>query len=698
MANINARTRLLVGTTAQWAANDLVLGDGELVIERAASVKLKVGNGAAKYSALPFVTAEPAIPAEYMTQDESDARYLLLTDVTTTSTANNVPRMGASGTLAYPILGIPAYVDSSAGAADAGKLVQLDPAGKIDGTMIKVTTGGYKGTANVTAAKPAGTYIPGDYFINTGAGTAHASWGLPGGTIVSPGQQIIFNGTAWDLVGGAGSAVLLGDGTAAAPSLAFLNSPSTGLFRGINADTISVAIGGTEYWRYDSSGRHLGFGAAAIATRLITAGITPKLQVGGTSSANSGSGAFHWSTSAGGTPGLYFGRGRGTFGTFTTVVQLGDTLGTISAAGADGTRFTEAARIAFEVDNTPGLDDMPGRIVFMTTPNGGLQPVTVLTLGSDKSAAFTGAISGLTASLVGISPTPLALERTGSTVNANISYATTLGIVYAGTANGTNFAIGASSNLGGVGNSWLTVSAASLDLSPPLNSANTGRFGGATQGWLGAMETGGSGATANGNGDTLVLDSGGNCGLSILAKDTATASIYFGNQADPIGGRIFYTQSNNVLNFHAASLPAMTISATAVSIVGATDFVLADQAPTSTLSGGFRGVPQNLQTGSYTCVLTDAGKHLYHNSATTGHKFTIPANGAAAGAGAYPIGTALTFINSSTSATVGIEITTDTLRLAGAGTTGARTLAANGIATAVKTAATSWLISGTGLT
>jgi hypothetical protein len=36
--------------------------------------------------------------------------------------------------------------------------------------------------------------------------------------------------------------------------------------------------------------------------------------------------------------------------------------------------------------------------------------------------------------------------------------------------------------------------------------------------------------------------------------------------------------------------------------------------------------------------------------------------------------------------------------LAGAGTTGSRTLAANGIATAMKVTTTEWIINGTGLT
>ena len=42
-----------------------------------------------------------------------------------------------------------------------------------------------------------------------------------------------------------------------------------------------------------------------------------------------------------------------------------------------------------------------------------------------------------------------------------------------------------------------------------------------------------------------------------------------------------------------------------------------------------------------------------------------------------------------------MAITTDVMVLAGAGTTGSRTLAANGICTAVKMTATRWMVSGT---
>lgn len=110
---------------------------------------------------------------------------------------------------------------------------------------------------------------------------------------------------------------------------------------------------------------------------------------------------------------------------------------------------------------------------------------------------------------------------------------------------------------------------------------------------------------------------------------------------------------------------------------------------------GFRTIPQNSQSVAYTAVLADSGKHLLHPSADmTARTFTIPANAAVA----YPLGTAITFVNQASAGVMTISITTDTMRFAGAGTTGSRTLAANGVATAIKLTATEWIISGAGLT
>lgn len=109
---------------------------------------------------------------------------------------------------------------------------------------------------------------------------------------------------------------------------------------------------------------------------------------------------------------------------------------------------------------------------------------------------------------------------------------------------------------------------------------------------------------------------------------------------------------------------------------------------------GFRNIPQISQSANYTTVLSDSGKHIYHPSTDTNARtFTIDSNTNVA----YPIGTAITFVNMSSSA-VTIAITSDTMYLAATGSTGSRTLAQYGTATALKIASTTWLINGNGLT
>jgi hypothetical protein len=109
---------------------------------------------------------------------------------------------------------------------------------------------------------------------------------------------------------------------------------------------------------------------------------------------------------------------------------------------------------------------------------------------------------------------------------------------------------------------------------------------------------------------------------------------------------------------------------------------------------GFLTIPQNSKSADYTLVLTDSGNHVFHPAADNNARtFTIPANSSVA----FPVGAAVTFINMAV-ANVTIAITTDTLTLSPAGTSGSRTLAQYGSATAIKITSTQWLISGSGLT
>lgn len=97
-----------------------------------------------------------------------------------------------------------------------------------------------------------------------------------------------------------------------------------------------------------------------------------------------------------------------------------------------------------------------------------------------------------------------------------------------------------------------------------------------------------------------------------------------------------------------------------------------------------------------TFALTDQGnKTFLHPAAdTTARTWTIDANGTVA----LPLGTELEMVNQNAAGVLTIAITTDTMRLSPGGTTGSRTLAANGIAVAKKITTTEWIISGTGLT
>lgn len=170
-----------------------------------------------------------------------------------------------------------------------------------------------------------------------------------------------------------------------------------------------------------------------------------------------------------------------------------------------------------------------------------------------------------------------------------------------------------------------------------------------------------------------------------------------------VGGAIVTADASGALALQGAGNTGITISSAGVPtlttpVLGTpTSGTLSNCTVDGTNTVGFRNIPQNAQSGSYTLVLADSGKHIYHASGDGAATYTIPA----ASSVAFPIGTAVTFINLSATS-ISIAITTDTMYLSSTGATGTRTLAQYGSATAIKVSGLSssgiWMISGSALT
>jgi hypothetical protein len=217
------------------------------------------------------------------------------------------------------------------------------------------------------------------------------------------------------------------------------------------------------------------------------------------------------------------------------------------------------------------------------------------------------------------------------------------------------------------------------------------------------LTIGRNGSTINGTAENLICDI---TGVSVtLVYDGTTWEVYAqvgGNGGNAVTLNGIQTLTNKTISGASNTITNISLTASVTGTLpvanggtGSASGDLSNCTADGTNAVGFKTIPQNSQSAAYTAVLADSGKHILHPSAdTTARTFTIPANGTVA----YPIGTALTFINQNGAGTVTIAITSDTMRLAGAGTTGSRTLAANGVATAIKITSTEWIISGTGLT
>ncbi len=165
--------------------------------------------------------------------------------------------------------------------------------------------------------------------------------------------------------------------------------------------------------------------------------------------------------------------------------------------------------------------------------------------------------------------------------------------------------------------------------------------------------------------------------------------------------QLFINNEGGNVSFGTTGGSNVTINGniTATSFIGNTNAAtitgtVADGTTTTAARGvGYMGMPQNSISANTVSSASDAGEHIYMT--VSGIVYTVASNANVA----LPIGTTIVVIGgyASGTSTIGIQ-STDTLRMSGTGATGTRTLAAYGMATLIKVAATTWFISGNGLT
>jgi hypothetical protein len=151
-----------------------------------------------------------------------------------------------------------------------------------------------------------------------------------------------------------------------------------------NGSAADDTISGSERMRIDSSGRLLvGTSTAISSFKFGGSGDTATTtQIDGASSSRDVGLALVNHNSSDTQPVLRLAKSRGTAAS-PTLVSGNDFTGSIQFMGYDGTRYIDTARIDSQVDTTPGTNDMPGRLVFLTTTNGASTATERMRITSD---------------------------------------------------------------------------------------------------------------------------------------------------------------------------------------------------------------------------------------------------------------------------------------------------------------------------
>ena len=186
---------------------------------------------------------------------------------------------------------------------------------------------------------------------------------------------------------------------------------------GISESHIAFETDGTEKVRIESGGRVIiGHDTASgdLHGPQTTTSRNPFIQLHGANTSSAGAALISWKNSAGAyyAPSLYLAHsGSDTIGTNGILPANGE-FGSIIFSGDDGTDFVKGAMIKARLDGNVGINSMPGRLQFYTTPTGSETPVERFRIANDGKVIVYNA--ELTLNSTGNYTTHLNYEDNGS--------------------------------------------------------------------------------------------------------------------------------------------------------------------------------------------------------------------------------------------------------------------------------------------